>query len=371
MKLSQQERQGIVKHLVANSDAWKQPGDEQVLNTFSDDKLIVLKEDADRQLHAIQVANVAVNGFSDGETSYRVNPETLRVEKMANNAKKKAPPEDDGDDDEPDSDPDDSGVPASMKRKMARNSSDDHQARPRTVEDWFRNAPAEVQEERRVAQAIVDREKDAVINQLLANVSEADRPVHRERLKRRSLDDLHYDLSLLPKAPTGDEIGRGAGVPAANRRGGKRQTVADDDMLALPVTNWRPVGEEDATVKQQAPIANDCDEGMTTDDWLKTAPPDVRKLVQNAAAVEGRERRRMIDALVANFQGSEEQEKAFINRMEDKTIQELQDMLNLIPKRGQPTQANYFSPTPLANSIRSSDVTEDVLPLPRMDYKVG
>lgn len=361
MKLSQQERQGIIEHLTANCDAWRQPGDDQVLNNMTDEKLLALKEDSDKQQHVTAVANAAVNGFSDGETAFRINPETGKWERRVDNAKKKkAPPMDD--DDEEDEEDDD----------MASNRTAppaDEPRRPRTVDDWFRNAPAEVQEERRAAQAIVNREKDAVISQLLANVSEADRQVHRERLQRRSLDELHYDLSLIPKTPTQEEINKAAGATHNRRR--QQQSSGDGDMLEVPTMNWQevdvPTGKHGQ--RQEAVDNLDADDDMTDEDWLKNAPLRIRQAVQNATAVEARERRRMIDSLVANFQGTEDQEKLFVQRMENKSLQELQDMLNLLPKRDNP-RPNYFGQAaPLANQVRSADVGEDVLPLPKIDWK--
>src|SRR5262245_51774610 len=79
-KLKANEREKIIEDLIANCDCWKGAEDRDILETFSDDKLITLKSNYERNAQAIAVANAAVTGFTEGNKAYRVNPQSGKWE---------------------------------------------------------------------------------------------------------------------------------------------------------------------------------------------------------------------------------------------------------------------------------------------------
>lgn len=385
MALTAAERHAIINDLATNSEVWK--GDGQTLATFADDKLVAMKANEDRNRQAVVIANKACHGFvgPDGN-ALRVNPATGEWEKgVVQNAKKKPDADDSyadpAEEDDPSDEEDDAAEEAAKRRKkMASNRrgrsavDDDPPAysRPRTADEWFRNAPPEVQKTFQYAQAIETREKEVLINKLLVNVAEADRPVQRERLVRRTLDELHSDLSLIPKMPSADELLKKEQV--ANRV--RREERSDDDMLVAPVMNWASAEQDE----RAAPARGEGGGGQRQvfvedeDDWLRGASPKIREAVQNAMAIEQREKDKLIDELVGNI-ADEDEAKRMRGRFRNKPLSELKDLATIMPKQA-PTRPNFFGAAgaPLANAAAASRGTpagtnDDVLPLPKMDWK--
>ena len=386
--MTEQERRSLIDWLIINCDSWKSSGDREILVRMTDGKLEDLREAAERNSHAIAIANKAVQGFShkrddkDGGMVFRYNTERDDWEYAVNEEeespkKKKRKPSDYMEEEEEEEEEvtnrlliEEVPVPRS------------HGDRPRTAEEWFRNAPAEVQNTFRFAREVEQREKDRIVNEILtnSNASEQERPIHRERLMRRSVEDLQNDLALLPKAPKQEDLHRAAGgQPANNGRarngaplGMDGNELGDEDMLITPTINWRSVDgkngetEEPATVRRgvgggsYVPTAN-------SEEWLKEAPPEIRSVVRNAMVVEGREREKLIEELTANFQGSEDQERRLVARLKAKPLDELRDLATLAPRKETP-KPNYFGSTAPLSNARPDDAQIDILPPPRMDY---
>jgi hypothetical protein len=113
-----------------------------------------------------------------------------------------------------------------------------NQSRKLTDQEWMEQAPLPVRRVVANAQAIEAQEKGAIINRLVANISdEAVRKAQIERLQLRDINDLRADLALLPA--------QDVAVPAMNYLGmapAFNQSRADDvdpnDILEMPTTNW-------------------------------------------------------------------------------------------------------------------------------------
>jgi hypothetical protein len=113
-----------------------------------------------------------------------------------------------------------------------------NQSRKLTDQEWMEQAPLPVRRVVANAQAIEAQEKGAIINRLVANISdEAVRKAQIERLQLRDINDLRADLALLPA--------QDGAVPAMNYLGmapAFNQSRADDvdpnDILEMPTTNW-------------------------------------------------------------------------------------------------------------------------------------
>lgn len=368
MALSAQERGAIIADLTANCENWKSPGDDQILSQMSDEKLTSLKVAAAREAQAVAVANAAVKGFlSPDGNAYRVNPENGRWEERPMTANEKK-------------------AIAEKKKKSASADPDEEEEtatvnkvvvdpapvkKPRTLDEFIKSAPPalrdQVENTLRNAQQIEQREKDKVITELIANVSEADRQSQREWLNKRPLDELQNMLNLIPKAPTEDV------AVTTNRRPRRKATAnpEEQDMLGLPTMNWKAMDDNETGRKNSPSTVNNEEDDVDEDEWLKTAPPRIRTAVQNAIVVESRERDKLISELTANVT-DEESERQLIEVLKRKPLAELKALSSISAGRSSERKPLYFGApgggaAPVGN--RGGDSSDDVLPLPRMDWK--
>lgn len=361
MKLSDQERQQIIAELTANCGCWKGIVEAGVLANLSDERLLALKSGHDKERQAIVVANAAANGHTEGGQQFRVNPDTGRWESRPAPApaKPKTAPT------PPPSEPAPTPAPAvNVDPPPVRRA-------PQTLDELLRIAPPDVQNKLQYLQGIEQREKDKIIGQLLANVDPADRRAHHERLQRRSLEDLQYDLSLLPKAPPADPEQR----PAANQRSASRRAPVDDDRLDLPSMGWEEVGASGkATAGKAAPVrvenADDGFDDVTDEELLSRLPGHLRARVQNAAAWESRQKEQLVNEILANVTDEAKAARLAV-RLPTMTLEQLEDFAAALPRR-ESARVNYFGSAgaPALNASRSAaDANEDVLPLPSMDWE--
>ncbi len=394
MALSQVQRGAVIQWLTTNCDCWKNPGDHEVLGNLTDDKLVQLKDAAVREAQAITVANSAARGWVDQKTgnAFRVNPETGQWERAAvptGNAddegdyKKKFMKDDDEEDDD-----DDEEEPKTNRRRKANNrkaASTPAPERPRTLEQQINALPPELRETIKVARDVERREKDQVIGNILANsaVSESDKRAHYDWLSTKPLAELNNMLALMPKAPTNEEMARIVPRPASGRRGGgqtRNSGGINDDILHLPKIDWEQAAGKTPTQNGGGSggsggggsVANAGDEDYQEDDNdISSLPPRWRATVQNALAVEERERNTLIDQLVENV-ADEAAERRLRSTFERKPLEELRSLLALAPKKPAP-QVNYFGNSPAAPALnaqntRIPDLSDDLLLPPKVDW---
>ncbi len=380
MSLTSEQRKHLVDDLVTNCECWKSSGDREILNSFPDEKLQALYENQ----QAITVANTAVNGFSDGEREYRVNPESGKWEtRLIENkggddepshqrGRKKGKPvpanadDAEGHDDDDDDDGDDMEANSRTRRR-----------KPQTIEDWLRVAPSEVQNTFKYAKGIEEREKDAIISKLLVNVSEGERAAHRARLQTRSLPDLQNDLALVPVTNQDDANQLPARTPTrGSRRPGARRESTDDDLLGLPVINWQEMGKDkkgQQEVEANSTTSFSASESSDSSDdeleWLQNAPASVRATVENAKALEDHERRVLIEKLIENSDSDENKIRAAFG---SKSLKELRQIVTLLPKKNETPPRNYFGAQGApATTNQVVNTADDMLPLPSMDWMEG
>lgn len=363
MRLSGAQREQIIDYLVANSEAWSAEGDADILASFSDEKLLHLNEATERTQQAVHVANAAAEGFQEGGKAYRINPETGRWERAVLNCDEGMGGGYGGRGMEDDPDEEDEEVSPRRTHNSRRGN------KPLTVDEWYRMAPPEVQENYATATEIVNREKERVIQEILvnSNVPEGDRAVHRERLLRRDLEDLRNDLALMPK------LSDNSGKPKV----GMRQRRGDPDMLGLPTMNWSEVDKDGnptgKAVQNQMVSGMDFVDDMPEDEALSMLPAALRNKVLNAQAIEGRERQKLIEQIVANVQ-DEENEAILRRRLANKSLDELKDYMLMAPTRSAAPRANYFGasgPISNARSVLPDAAGDDILPVPRIDWSAG
>ena len=107
-----------------------------------------------------------------------------------------------------------------------------------------------------------------------------------------------------------------------------------------PTTN--AVDDDDEEDEDEEPQVNARKKPVTTKEWLKNAPPEVRNVVQNAMGVELKQRRKLIGDLVANIEDDEERQKEakFYERMPTDTLVRLHN--NHVSDSGEPTANASF-----------------------------
>lgn len=360
------DRNEIINWLVANSDTWTKPGDRDILAALPDAKLQDLRKHTETHVKAVTVANAAVHGFADGGKQFRLNPETGAWEqRIVENAapmkeKKKGKAEPDMEEEEEEEEEE---LEVNAKTPPRRQ-------KPQTLEDFINSAPAEVQNMLRTAQAVEQREKDKIITDLLVNVAESEREAHRQRLMTRSIEELANDRALMPKVAKTEELKR------ATEHGGFGQVANfaerdNDDMLMPQTIDWAPVANgKDAKEhgQQTQHVNNDHGGGGFDDQWLQSAPNKIKVAVKNAMAIEQREKDKIISEIVANI-ADEAAERRMVARLRTKSLEELRELAVLAPKKEPAKRPNYFGSSVPAPGATVHNSSEDVLPLPRMEWE--
>ena len=380
MPLKPEERKAIIGYLVMNCNCWKNPGDAELLNSLTDEKLAAMKVDAEHNQKAIAVANAAVQGYvADGQNAYRVNPETGQWETgkvPQQNAQKT------GDQlmgqhgsttaDETYRDKQNAERIAGRGKQPAESSDSNNRnstARMPTADEWMRNAPAELQNRLNALSQLEQREKDKLISQMLANVQgTGEKQARYEQLNRYSLDELHNFHSLMPKSTSLDDIS----VATQNGKGKLRQSNQDPDILEAPTIDWTnsKSPSQSRTTVGNAPVQNITfdDDGQDETDWLRNAPASIKNKIQQAESLVEREKRSIIEQLVASIQDDDDATR-LQQQLQNKGLDELRLMYSILPKTQQ--RASYFgtnTPAPVVNRQRNNDTDSDVLPLPSIDW---
>lgn len=184
--------------LIANVCCWEEK-DREVLNALPDEQLTSLVENGEKVTRQELVANAAAAGYEDAMGSHKIGETGEWVH--------------------------------DLKEQPTDN------AKTLTREDVLTD---EDKEDLAFARNEKQRQKNALVETLTANVADADKPAHAERLQARSLADLQADVGLLPEVKTETP-------PVANwagASGGPRNVappaVEKDDFLPVPTMNFKP-----------------------------------------------------------------------------------------------------------------------------------
>lgn len=229
MKLGDKQRELLIYDLTTNCDCWKHPGDKEVLNGFTDAKLLQLKEAAAKEQDNAAVANAAREGFQEGNKVHKYD--AARKQFVTNAV---ADPDDDDDDD------DEKGKGKTMEKPNCNQLTDDQ---------WLAQQPPGIQSAVRTALKVEKREKQRLVQRLTANLAEDKRARATERWMGKSLSELEEMAELVPapvsRRPVTNEGGdeeedSDRGVPLFFGGGGGPVGNADDDndYLPLPVTDY-------------------------------------------------------------------------------------------------------------------------------------
>lgn len=405
MKLNAQQREAIVNELVTNCDCWKHQGDSEVLNGFSDEKLITLFKALEKSQQAEAVVNAAVKGFADATgIAYRLNPDSVKWEKSdaptnnaSNNVNKQTANSQNTKMSSEDLKKSLKDIGSTQKVQTVYTSEQTTPAttptinhggniqlnghvkddqivtvnlrKVKTLDDLIKiAAPAHLKSEfentlNQYNQLII-KEKDSIINKLLVNVSDHnDRQVQREYLLKRTVEELQLDLARMPKQIPSEEISQ-----VMPKRSSRKVVNQDADMLIAPTINWSEVG--DKTVNRQ-PLSEQVemvDNASYEDDdkIIQGLPHHLRVQYQDAVSLLFRERNKIISELTANL--DEESENKLRTRLSNKSIEELKDYYTAFASKKETPKPNYFAAgTTTVNRIEN--LQDDILIPPTMNWK--
>lgn len=343
MPLTKEKRTELVDGLVTNCDCWNE-GDKEVLNSFDDAKLKMLTENLTRT-DTNESRSSSTTSMNLGEVS------DADIEKEVKNRNRR------------------------MERNSAENAEGEttttENTKPVTAQDWLKAAPPEIQNTFKYAQQIEIGEKDKIIAKLTANIQGADKRIHQERLRKRPLDDLRNDLTLLPTVeettPTTNEDTGGSSYLSSllNR---VNQESDEGDPLMVPTINW---GESEESVTAAVENGYNSMENPNPGndaEWLRNAPSNVRSMLQNAVKIQEGERNKLINHIVKNVEG--EDKLRLIDRLSHKSLEELAE-LTVLSGGEVSTTANYAGAAgtpPVTNQSLDEEDKNDILMLPTMDY---
>jgi len=217
----------MVEYLAANCACWK--GDEKTLNTFGEKKLKALVDGEKERAKLQVVANAAMKGVKVGGKNYAYS---LVTNKFVHNAE-----EDDEDEEDSEMDEEEKG----KKGKPVKN----------TAEEWFKDAPPDVQSVVRNALKVQEREKARIADALVANVQDADARKRKHAfLMNKKLEELVELHELLPAAqqhgaaePLPLFIGNAGATPSTS----KQPTANRKNVLPLPRIDYAALAKEQAS----------------------------------------------------------------------------------------------------------------------------
>lgn len=110
---------------------------------------------------------------------------------------------------------------------------------------------------------------------------------------------------------------------------------------------------------------------QTPDEWLQSAPSEIRSAVENAMALERDKKKELVQRLIENTEVAGGQLKAITNSLWQKSVAELEQLAQLLPKKETPNRVPSFfgaagAPSTL-NSLTDED-QDDFLELPTINW---
>lgn len=222
MAITANEKKSMVDSLINDCTdcGWKET-DRETLNALSDQTLTILTNQS-------KAVNAADAKLAETAPLLNVINEVLgnktTAEELADRLKgKKTKPEDEEEE-----------LDAEGKKKVKN-----EEKKPQTEKEWFDSAPPTIRAAVQNAMVIESRERQHLIQQLVANAPEDQREAHAKRLAARSVEDLRADVTLLPKVeektePLANYFGAAGGAPTI-----REDKIDREDFLPLPTINYQ------------------------------------------------------------------------------------------------------------------------------------
>lgn len=135
--------------------------------------------------------------------------------------------------------------------------------------------------------------------------------------------------------------------------------------------------ENEIKKRREGKATADNASSMSTEDWIKFAPPEIRETFKHAHEIEQQKKLGLISKLTANLEGEEKRNQEI--RLQNRSIEDLTQDLTLIPKQQEPVK-NQQEGKPEENWLtnilgkvgpgNNPDVKDDndALMLPTMNY---
>jgi hypothetical protein len=123
----------------------------------------------------------------------------------------------------------------------------------------------------------------------------------------------------------------------------------------------QPPKEPDTVTNSTEP--KDPPKPMTDEEWMKSAPPGVKRVVANAIAIETQQKKALVDKIIANERNVFTEEDLM-----SKDVPELSGIAALLPEDKQDPVVNYFGAATPARPVTANadDSGEEPLMLPAM-----
>lgn len=226
-------RQQTIEWLVANCECWK--GDTETLSKFSDEKLALLKRNAEQSKQHAAVANAALQGFNDGQVGAKFDPHQGKFV-VTNSVPTKTVADFSNEDLQKEVlrrlNPQQTGPQQTQANQQSQQTVPVTNMSP---QDILKLLPADTQELIREGLGALKEEKNTLIQRLTANVAPERKTEVASSLMGKSIKDLREIASLLPAQQLSqpqDSVMHYFGLtggppPTAN--------VYDDDKDNLPV----------------------------------------------------------------------------------------------------------------------------------------
>jgi len=180
--MNEKQRKELIDSLVTNSCCWEEE-DRETLNEFSDKKLTALK------------------GQIDKETELTAN--IKKTKKELDDLKKKKTTEEDDDEK--------AKFPPTKNQEAV-------DLKPQTAEEWLAAAPKEIQDDLQFARNEKAKQRQSLVDRLVANVKEEARDAYAKRIQTFDLGALQ-DLALaIPEEKPATNWEGAAGAPVYNRK---------------------------------------------------------------------------------------------------------------------------------------------------------
>ncbi len=231
-KLSDKQREAIVNGLIANECCWEEE-DREMLQGLSDNRLLQFRQQAEEDKERTATVNALRKRFKVKD-SVTVNAEFVEKLPEATTNEPPVPPK-------PPAKPGEPCEPGTQNCGPDGKGKEPAQNKKLTDAEWLDQAPQSIREAVQFATNAKQKEKDAIVAKLTANVAKEKKEAVVNRLQKMDLDALQDLLALEPPKPAANGDGNdrsplffGASAPANNAA----DDDDEDDYLPIPTINW-------------------------------------------------------------------------------------------------------------------------------------
>lgn len=218
MKLTKEQRQQKIKYITANCSCWKRQGDDAILNTLNDEKLLDIEKDAQKEVKTQEIQQAAKAGFTADQVTELGNLIQQGIKTVLQTQDGKMPWERNAE---------------TTTTEVAR------AAETVTANEYLASAPPEIRSALATSMRINQQHKDGLINRIIGNEQDqAKRTAHHARLNLKTVEQLEEIVSYIPvvnQSPLSYQVPNylGAGV-LVNSNSRDEEVEDQEDTLVMP-----------------------------------------------------------------------------------------------------------------------------------------